>query len=190
MRTDHRPEIIIIGGSAGGLAVVSAILSKLSANFPIPIVIVLHRPDVDDSKLVDVLQRHCKLAVREAKHEETLAPRCAYIAPADHHLIISEGVMRLNKERKVRYTRPSIDVTFESVANSFGSKALGVLLTGGNRDGADGLLFLKKGGSQRIIQDPKTAEAPLMPSWAIKAGAAGSTMSPEELTAYLKSYEI
>lgn len=190
MSADQRPEIIVFGGSAGGLSVVSNILSKLSANFPIPIVIVLHRPDVDDSKLVDVLQRHCKLAVQEAKHEETLAPRCAYIAPADHHLIISDGVMRLNKERKVRYTRPSIDVTFESVANSFGSKALGVLLTGGNRDGADGLLFLKKVNAQRIIQEPTTAEAPLMPSWAIKVGAAETILSPEELTTHLKNYEF
>lgn len=190
MSTVQKPEIIVFGGSAGGLVVIMSILSTLSGNFPIPIVIVLHRPDVDDSRLVEVLQRHCELTIREAQHMETLEPRCAYIAPADHHLLLSNRVFSLNQERKVRYTRPSIDVTFESVAQQFGAAALGVLLTGGNRDGADGLLYLKKAGAQRIVQDPKTAEASLMPSWAIKSGATDSVMSPQELISHLKSYDF
>jgi two-component system chemotaxis response regulator CheB len=185
-----RPKVIIIGGSAGSLSVVSSILAALSVTYPIPIVIVMHRPDVDDSRLIEVLQRQCNLVVREAQHGETLEPRCAYIAPADHHLTIDNGRFGLNKERKVRFTRPSIDVSFESVALSFGGSALGILLTGGNRDGADGMLHLKKVGAQRIVQSPETAEAPLMPSWAIKVGASDVVMSPNELIEHMKGYEF
>ncbi|MCF8463653.1 MAG: chemotaxis protein CheB [Flavobacteriales bacterium] len=161
-------EIIAIGGSVGGIKAVSEILKSLPADFPIPVVIVLHRLRNVPSSLQSVLQHSTKLRVKEADEKETIAAPFAYIAPANYHLLIeADRTFALDYSETVKYSRPSIDLTFESIAEIYGKAAIGILLTGANDDGANGLSSLRKTGAMCYVQDPDTAFAKTMPQAAI-----------------------
>ena len=162
-------EIIVIGGSMGGFHALQMVLSGLPKDFSLPVVIVQHRhPDAGDT-LVMLLQRHSALPVDEAESQERLVPGHVYIAPADYHLLVGEGHLALSTEAPVSYSRPSIDVLFDSASFAYRDKVIGVLLSGANRDGADGVAQIKARGGVVVVQEPTTAENPIMPEAGIAA---------------------
>jgi len=145
------------------------LLSGLPQDFPIPIVIVQHRGKESNDLLSQLLQDSTELAVCEIEDKDTLAPGRVHVAPADYHVMLEPGYASLTIEEPVRYSRPSIDVMFDSAAATYGPTAIGVVLTGANEDGARGLAHIVERGGRALVQDPNTAEIPVMPKAAIKA---------------------
>jgi two-component system chemotaxis response regulator CheB len=163
-------EAVVIGASAGGMHALEAILSVLPASFALPIAIVLHRGAQSDGYLIKALNSVSAITVKEAEGKEPMRPGLAYIAPADYHLLIEpDRTFSLSVDEKVHFSRPSIDILFTSAAETFGNKLIGVVLTGANADGADGLGMIKQRGGLAIVQDPETAEASSMPRAALRA---------------------
>jgi two-component system, chemotaxis family, protein-glutamate methylesterase/glutaminase len=159
---------LVIGGSAGGLEALSALLSAVGPEAAFPIVCVLHVHADGPNLLPTVLSHHCVLPVKEAESTEELAPGQVYFAPADYHLTIEpDRTFALSNDPPVNFSRPSIDVLFESAADAYGVQLVGILLTGANADGAAGLRQIKRRGGFAIVQDPATAEFPDMPRSAI-----------------------
>lgn len=165
-----RPSIIVVGTSAGGLRALEALLGGLPRGFPVPIVAVQHRARESSDSYAELLGKGTPLPVREVEDDDALRAPGVYLAPPDYHVLIEPGRMALSIDDPVSYSRPSIDVLFESAADVYGSKVLAVLLTGANADGARGLARIKQAGGYAIVQDPDTAESPAMPI----AGIAGA----------------
>ena len=162
------PELIIIGASAGGLAAISVILRALPADFATPLVVVQHRSR-DSDALCEVMQRTTRLRVMEATDKAPTEPGCVYVAPPDYHLFVEEDYLALSLDAPELFSRPSIDVAFESAAESRGTRVVGVVLTGANHDGARGLRHIADRGGRAIVQDPATAEVAVMPAAALQA---------------------
>ena len=162
-------ELVIIGASWGGLHAVSEILAGLPADFPAPIVIVQHRQEDSQDILSGLLDRRGPLTVRDAEDKTQLTPGCVHVAPPGYHVLIEPGHLELSTEAQVRYSRPSIDVAMETAAHAYGDRAIGVVLTGANDDGAAGLAEIRRLGGIAVAQDPETAEKPIMPAAAIAA---------------------
>ncbi len=158
--------VICIGLSWGGLHALEQILPALPADFGVPIVVTQHRgPDTD--RLPERLQRHCRLEVCEALDKLDLTPGRVVLAPPGYHVHVGRRFIEISDEERVNHARPSIDVLFESAAWSHGSRAVGVLMTGNSADGAMGLLQLKQRGALTAVENPLTAEAPVMPRAAL-----------------------
>lgn len=180
------PSLIVIGASAGGIKAITYIISALPKTYSFPIIIVLHRLKNVSSKLEDVLQHNCRVTIKEADEKEKLLPKTVYITPANYHLLIEKDrTLSLDYSELVNWSRPSIDITFESASEVYKNKLMGILLTGANNDGAIGLKAIKESGGHTIVQDPKTAEASSMPNAALKLGAASEIMTVPEITEYL-----
>lgn len=178
--------IVVVGTSWGGLAALSEIVAGLSADFPLPVCIVQHRSKDSDSLLVRLLQDLTPLKVRDAEDKESLCPQHIYIAPPDYHMLVENDSISLTVDSPVRFSRPSIDVLFNSASDVFGASAIGVVLTGANEDGAAGLARIVARGGRALVQNPEGAEAPVMPRSAIRA-VPGARVVPlaligEELT--------
>ena len=161
-------EIAVLGVSAGGLEAMCSILPRLPHDLGLAVVIVQHRSK-DSNALCEVLQDCCTLPVYEATDKEPIVPGRVFVAPADYHLLIDFGHMALTLDEPVSYSRPSIDLAFESAADSYGAGAVGVVLTGANADGARGLARIVAEGGTAIVQDPETAEVATMPRAALEA---------------------
>jgi two-component system chemotaxis response regulator CheB len=155
-------DVVVVGVSAGGLDALCQILQGLPESFGFALILVQHRSR-DSDALCDVLQNCGGMAVHEAVDKEAIEPGKVYLAPADYHLLVDDGHFALSLDAPEFYSRPSIDLTFESVADAYGSRAVGVVLTGANRDGARGLARLVARGGHALVQDPATAEVPVMP---------------------------
>jgi len=156
-------QCAVIGGSAGSLKVLLPMLAALDARLAFPVVIVLHRKN-DVSTLEQLLKERCPLPVKEAEDKEDLRCGTVYLAPAGYHLLIeNDRSLSLDASEKVLWSRPSIDVTFQSAAEAFGPRLLAVLLSGANSDGASGLEYIRYHGGRIIIQDPRNAEMSAMP---------------------------
>ena len=166
--TESSFDLIVIGVSAGGLTAVSSILKGLPPDFPIPIAVVQHRARESDA-LALVLQESSGIQVCEIEDKMAYAPGRAYVAPPDYHVLIDDGHFALSVDAPVTYSRPSIDVLFESAADELGPRLIGVVLTGANSDGARGLRRIAERGGQTIVQDPDTAEVAYMPRAALEA---------------------
>lgn len=164
-----RYSVVAIGTSWGGLAAMTRLLGDLPADFNIPIVIVQHRSKDSERLLGHLLQDATDLTVCEIEDKDALAPGTVHLAPANYHVMVEEGHFSLTVEEPVRFSRPSIDVTFTSAADTYGPKAIGVVLTGANEDGSRGLKDIYSHGGRALVQDPKTAEIPVMPQAAINA---------------------
>lgn len=161
-------EAIVIGASAGGVAALLQVLTGLPENFRPPIIIVLHMPPQHESRLGTVLQSRVKLRVLEARDKEPIMASTIYVAVPDHHLSIeSDLTLSLSGEEPVCFARPSIDVLMISAAHAYGPALAGVLLSGANMDGAQGLAFIKTLGGLTAVQDPAEATVPAMPQAAI-----------------------
>lgn len=164
----QRPKVIIIGGSAGSLDVLLRILPYLTVPIAFSIVIVLHRKAGDDSLLEDLLSVKSSVPLKEVEDKTPLIPGYVYIAPSDYHLLFEkEEVLALDASEKINFSRPSIDVAFESVAEVFGTDLVGILLSGANSDGTAGLIAIQNAGGLVVVQQPETAEMPYMPKSAI-----------------------
>ena len=178
----HRLKIIAIGGSAGALEVLVDLLCALPHSFPVPVVVVVHLPADSDGSFAELLRTKCVLGVAEA--EDKLVPEAGavYVAPADYHLLFERHrAMALSTDPPVHYSRPSIDVVFETAALAYGSGVLGILLSGASADGAAGLAAIRDSGGLTWVQSPESARVPLMPREAL-ALAPHQTLTVEEMT--------
>ena len=158
-------ELVVIGSSWGGVAALERILDRLPRDFPLPIAIAQHRSPTSR------LRRIGGRVLKEVEDKDPIEPGGVYLAPADYHLLVEPGSLALSTEGPVQHSRPSIDVMFESAADAYGDRLIGVILTGLNRDGADGFVRIHRLGGLTIAQDPATAERPSMPEAAIATGA-------------------
>ncbi|MBH3438258.1 chemotaxis protein CheB [Pseudomonas luteola] len=162
-------EAIVVGASAGGLQALSVLLVGLVETFRLPIVVVVHMPEDKDSKLAEIFRLRLEIDVKEADEKEPLHPGTLYFAPPGYHLLIEQDkTLSLSREERVHFSRPSIDVLFESAADVFGEHLCGVLLTGANEDGAAGLRAIHRAGGLTVVQDPAEAFVPTMPEAALR----------------------
>lgn len=161
--------IVVIGASLGGLHAIFELLRGIPADFPCPIAFVQHRAPSESDALARLLRSHTPLQVREPSDKESIRPGFFYLAPADYHLIVEHRAFALSTGQDVNYARPSIDVLFESAAESYREGTIGVVLTGANQDGAAGAAKIKALGGRLIVQDPLTAECSVMPRSTIQA---------------------
>jgi two-component system chemotaxis response regulator CheB len=162
-------EVVVVGTSWGGLAALRALVGGLPADFAIPLVLVQHRHRSSDGLLARLLQDQTPRPVCEVDDKMPITRGQVFVAPPDYHLLVDEGYFSLTTDAPVRYSRPSIDVTFASAADVFGARAVGVVLTGANADGAEGLRRIAARGGVAIVEDPATAESATMPAAALAA---------------------
>jgi two-component system chemotaxis response regulator CheB len=194
--------MVVIGASLGGLQALQVVLAAMPPDFGVPIAIVQHRTRSSDTRLRDLLQTVCPLPVVEAEDKELLRPGQVYLAPADYHLLVESAGgpargpdpvprgprdphLALSTEGPVNYSRPSIDVLFESAADVYGSDLVAVVLTGSSDDGARGAARVGQLGGTVLIQDPASAQSATMPAAAVARTAATRTYSLEEIAARL-----
>jgi len=164
-------EVVVVGTSAGGLRALEKILGALPPTFGVPIAVVQHRSR-ESELMASVMRSLVEIPIVEAEDKLSVKAPGVYLAPPDYHLLLEPGgCIALSIDDPVGYSRPSIDVLFESAADAFGPAVLGVLLTGANQDGARGLARIRAAGGVAIVQDPRTAESPEMPTAAIATGA-------------------
>jgi two-component system, chemotaxis family, protein-glutamate methylesterase/glutaminase len=157
-------KILVIGGSAGSFRVVSQLLISLPKDYPWTIIICLHRLKTARTGFKETLSIYTRLRIKEAFDKERIETSTAYLAPANYHLLVEYGHrFCLSTDRGVNHSRPSIDVTMESVAEVFKEKATGILLSGANMDGAHGMEKIHEHGGVTVVQDPKTADIKTMP---------------------------
>jgi len=180
-------ELVVVGTSWGGLHALTTLLEGIPRTFPLPLVVVQHRGREVMSILPELLQEHTSLTVGDAEDKESLQAHHIYLAPADYHLLIEQGFMSLSTDPVVKYSRPSIDVTFQSAADSYGERTIGVVLTGANDDGAQGLRRIADRNGYAIVQDPITAESPVMPAAALRSVPAARVLQLAQIAPYLAS---
>jgi two-component system, chemotaxis family, protein-glutamate methylesterase/glutaminase len=162
-------DAIVIGTSAGGLDALGILLPLLDSKIPVPILIVQHISASSDSFMITYFDRLSQLTVKEAEEKELLLPGIVYFAPPDYHLMVEDDwTVSLSNEEKVNYSRPSIDVLFETASWAFGRRLIGIILTGANWDGAAGCEIIKNNGGLTIVQDPGTAAVARMPESVIE----------------------
>jgi len=182
----ERIEAVVIGASAGGVEALLTLLPALPAGLRAPVFAVLHLPRERPSLLADIFGPKCRLPVREAVDKEPIAPGTVYFAPPDYHLLIDEGpAIALSDDEPVHHSRPSIDVLFESAAETFGPGVLAILLTGGNEDGAAGVAAVRDAGGVVVVQDPDEAYARTMVDAALSRGAVHHRLRLQEIGALL-----
>jgi len=180
---------IAIGGSAGSLGIVFNLVEILPAGFRIPILLCLHLHPDDNGKTAEHLGARAQIQVAEAIDKMPVVPGRLHTAPAGYHLLVEKtGTLALSTDRKIHFSQPSIDVLFESAARAYDSSLVAILLSGANRDGADGMKIVRDQGGTTIAQDPATAESPLMPSSAIENGSAMMILSPEQIFKYIMGF--
>ena len=178
---------VVLGGSAGSLEVILGLVEKLPEYLDAVIMIVIHRKNDKDSILQDLIANRTSIPVREVEDKDPIQFNTIYLAPPDYHLLIeNKSLFSLDSSEKVHYSRPSIDVTFESVAEVFGKSVIGVLLSGANADGAAGLAQIKKAGGYTIVQNPATAEVAYMPQQAINLTEVNTIINADELADVLQ----
>ncbi len=174
--------VVVMGGSAGGFKALTVILSALPTDFALPILLVQHLHPSDDGTFARQLKNHVRLPVIDPSDKERIEPGQVYVAPADYHILVERNrTIALSTEEKVHWSRPSIDVLFESAALALGKRIIAVILSGASNDGAAGIQAVKTAGGLTIAQDPATAEYPLMPRAAIDTGAVDEVLTLAEI---------
>lgn len=181
-------KALIIGGSAGSLEVLLKILPNLSTDLSFPIIIVVHRKQGTDFLLADLLSSKTTLKVKEVEEKEEIKAKTIYIAPSDYHLLIEKNfTFSLDYSEKVNFSRPSIDVTFQSAAEVYTNKLACLLLSGSNADGVNGLKAVKIHGGLALAQDPATASIGYMPEQAILSVKIDQVLKVEDMADYINS---
>lgn len=182
-----RCDAVVIGASAGGVDVLGRLLSALPSSFPLPIAVVLHVAADRPSLLREVFAPKCLLPVQEAEDKDSFASGRIYFAPPDYHLLLeSPRQLALSIDPPCNFSRPSIDVLFESAAYCLPKRLLGILLTGASSDGAAGLRAISRSGGFTIAQDPQEAYAPQMPRSAIELHAPNAVLTSGAIAALLR----
>ncbi len=184
---NSRYALVVMGTSTGGLHALTRLLSGLPASFPLPIAIVQHRSRDSDERLSLLLRGASRLPVYEAEDKQPLRSPGVYLSPPDYHLLIEPDSLALSTEEPVAYSRPSIDVLFESAAYSRGSGVIGVLLTGANQDGTRGLQRIKERGGYVIVQNPDSAESAFMPKHAVRNLLPDRVLNLDQIAAELNT---
>lgn len=175
--------VIVIGGSAGSLEVILDITNRLPLFATVTIIIVVHRKIDNDTILEDLVAHNTLYAVKEVEDKDAIIPGTIYIAPPDYHLLIeNKNSFSLDSSEKVHFSRPSIDVTFESVAEMFTNRVMGILLSGANADGAAGLACIKEMGGLTLVQSPESAEMSIMPQQAINRNIVDRIVEPTQIS--------
>lgn len=173
-----RIEGVVIGASAGGIEALGVLLPALPAGLRAAVFIVVHLRRERPSLLAELFAPRCRVPVREAEDKEAVEPGAIYFAPPDYHLLVEDGPrLALSVDELVHFSRPSIDVLFESASDVYGDRLMGVILTGGNSDGAQGLAAVRRAGGLTVVQDPRSAQTPFMPESARDTGAAELVLS-------------
>jgi two-component system chemotaxis response regulator CheB len=179
-------NMLVIGGSAGSLDIILKIVTLLPVTNYLSVVVILHRKNDGESILTDLLSSRTNLLVKEVEDKETIKGGAIYIAPADYHLLIeNKRMFSLDASEKINHSRPSIDVTFESVAEVFGETAIGVLLSGANADGAKGLYKIQQAGGFTIVQNPESAEVAYMPQQALEQMKPDKVLNGNEIAEFI-----
>ena len=181
--------LVVIGASLGGLNSLRGVLSALPGSFRLPLAIVQHRSPDGDATLQFLLQKECAHLVQEAEDKEAIMPGRVYLAPGGYHLMVEEDHFVLSTEAPVDYAMPSIDLLFRTAAESFGPRAIGVVLTGTGKDGALGLAEIERHGGVALIESPQTAAAQGMPQAALAATLHATELKLEEIGPYLVKLE-
>lgn len=186
----QRIEIILIGASAGGIKALLNLLPHLPSGWQLPIVVVIHLPEQHESRLAEVFQHYLRVPVCVAHDKQTIAPGKVYFAGPAYHLSIErDHSFSLSCEDPVHFSRPSIDMLMTSGADAFGSAAMGILLTGANSDGAEGLATIHARGGLTVVQEPHEAEFPIMPQAALDAHVPDFVLTLAEIRALIISVE-
>ncbi len=178
--------VLLIGGSAGSIHVLLQVLPFIDEDISFPIVVVLHRKAYPKSNLDCLLKAHATIPVLEIEDKMELENGILYLVPADYHVLFEdECVVSLDASEKVNYSRPSIDITFQSAVRIFGQKTAALLLSGGNRDGVEGLISIAEHQGMICVQDPMTAEVEYMPRQAMKVLPQAILLRPEQIADYI-----
>jgi two-component system chemotaxis response regulator CheB len=187
----HRDvDAIVIGTSAGGVEALSELLPALPAGLRAAVLIVLHLPRERPSLLVEIFAPKCRLPVGEAEDKQPIERGVVYFAPPDYHLLVDTGPrIALSADEPVNFSRPSIDVLFESAADVYGARLVGIILTGASQDGAVGLDAVRRAGGVTIVQQPETAQVPLMAEAALKRGPVDHVLPLDEITDFLRALD-
>lgn len=183
-------DAVVIGASAGGVEALSMLLPALRPGTAVAVFVVVHLPRDRPSLLAEIFARKCALAVREAEDKEPVQPGTVYFAPNNYHLLVDQGPqLALSVDELVHHSRPSIDVLFESAADVYRKKLLGIILTGANDDGAQGLAAVRESGGITVVQDPASAQSPQMVLSAIKRRSPDHVLSLEDIAALLATLD-
>lgn len=182
----QRSGAIVVGASAGAFDALSIVLSKLPGDYGLPLMVVVHVPPDAKSMMAELLQIHCKITVKEAEDKEPIEPGVVYFAPPDYHLLVERNRrLSLSSEEPVWFSRPSIDILFESAADTYGSELVGIVLTGASHDGASGSRSIQAAGGAVLVQRPDQAHASIMPQAALDACSKARALSLEEIATHL-----
>ena len=185
---EHEVDAIVMGGSAGALEALSRLLPALRPPCDVALVVVVHVLPTRPSGLVEVLAHHCALPVREIEDKEPVAEGIVFVSPPAYHVLIErDRSFALSVDEKVRHSRPSLDVLFESAAEAYGPRLAGVVLSGANDDGARGLRAIEAKGGLCAVQSPDTAVARTMPEAAIALAHAPEVLPPKELARWVEA---
>ncbi len=178
----ERYDLVAVASSAGGVGALKRLLASLPADLPVPLLIVQHLDRRRRTTIAEVLGLRSKITVKLAEAGEQVKPGIAYVAPPDHHLLVtSGGVLTLTSSELVHFVRPSADLLFESVAGTYGNRAIACVLTGSGSDGAMGVSAVKSRGGKVIVEDPQTAEFDGMPQAAVRTGAVDLVLPLDEI---------
>ncbi|MGC4014719.1 MAG: chemotaxis protein CheB [Luteolibacter sp.] len=188
MSGESVPSAVVIGVSAGAFDALSTILPELPAGFPCAVLVVVHLPPDRKSLMASLFASRCALEVKEAEDKEMLRAATIYFAPPDYHLLVEPDFsLSLSSDEPVLYSRPSIDVLFESAADAYGDDLVAVVLTGANHDGARGLRTVCDAGGRALVQSPDSAEEPTMPRAALAACPEALSLPLAEIAVALKN---
>jgi two-component system, chemotaxis family, protein-glutamate methylesterase/glutaminase len=177
--------MVVVGTSLGGLDALRTLVGGLPPEFDIPMTVIQHRHRDSDAMLARILQKYTALRVCEVEDKQPVEAGSVYLAPANYHLLVERDHFSLSVEAPVRYSRPSIDVAMTTAADAYGHRAVGVILTGSNADGASGLRRIADRGGLTVIQDPGSAEAPAMPAAAMHSVPTARVFTMERMAAFL-----
>lgn len=187
-RKQRPASAVTIGVSAGGMEALSEVLPAFPENYGLAVVIVQHVHPQSNGYFVRYFEERCRLPVKTADEKEAIEPGRVYIAPPNYHLLVeADRTFSLSVDPAVNYARPSIDVFFETAAEAFGPELCGVILTGANTDGSNGLRAVREKGGITVVQDPDTAEVPAMPRAALKATEVDHVLPLERIGPFLSS---
>ena len=179
-------DAVVIGGSAGSVEALSVLLPTLPGTLQAAVLVVVHLPRNRPSLLCNIFRSRCALPLREAEDKEPIAPGTVYFAPPDYHLLVDDGpALALSVDAPVHYSRPSIDVLFESAADAYGSGLIGMLLSGANQDGARGLAAIEARGGLAVVQEPDSAGVRTMPESALARTTAARILTPLQMATFL-----
>jgi two-component system chemotaxis response regulator CheB len=182
-------KLVLIAGSAGSLQVILAVLTAMGREYPIPVLVVLHRNNVFESSLEELMSSRTNVVIKEVEEKEPILPGVVYLCPADYHVLVEKDfTFSLDYSERVNFSRPSIDVSMRSAADVYGSGLIALLLSGGNADGADGLVYAQSKGGFTVVQDPDTAEVPYMPQQAILRLSVDLVVPTDELPGLMKGF--